>query len=972
MSKLEQLEQYTLVEKKELPEVKGYGYILSHNKTKARVLVVENDDKNKVFTIGFRTPPSDDTGVPHITEHSVLCGSKNFPVKDPFVELCKGSLNTFLNAMTYSDKTVYPVASLNQTDFHNLMHVYLDAVFYPNMYTKKEIMMQEGWHYEVEDKTGELTYNGVVFNEMKGVYSSPEQQLYRVIEKSLLPHTAYGFESGGDPAAIPDLTQEAFLAFHQKYYHPSNSYIYLYGDMDAAAELEFIDREYLSDFSYQEIDSALTKEPCFDKPKHVEEFYSISDSETEEDNTYLTYNVVVGDSSDKQLCSAFSVLEYALLSAPGAPLKKALIDSGIGKDVFSSYDDGILQPTFSIIAKSANREDEARFIQVIDDTLSGMVKNGLDERSLLAAINFFEFKYKEGNYGRYPKGLMLGLNAFSTWLYDDAAALELFSMNEVYTALKEAVSHGYFENLIETCILKNTHKTYCMLSPKKKLNQEISEREKKRLSDYKKTLTKEQIEDIRADMIHLKKYQETADSEEDLRKIPLLSISDIEKKARTIQNTISEIEHVKIVSHNIFTNGITYLNLNFCMDDIDYRKFPTITLLAEIFKYVDTEHYTYNALSNEINLYTGGIGFTTSITNRKEYKHYITHFVVNMKMLDENVEKAMELVEEILFTSKLTDKKRLREIIAEARAGLKDELLDSGHLTASSRATSYISPIGVVKELTEGVDYYEYLADLDDHFDERCDTLISDLQDVLGQLLRRDSLLVNFTSEKKPDDALKQCISKFSCKLSTRLEFDKETEIPVVKKNEGFMTASQVQYVATAGNFIEKGYPYTGALNVLQCIFSYDYLWIHVRVKGGAYGSMCSFNRSGNSYFTSYRDPNLMETYEIYKKAPDYVRQFEADERDMTKYIIGAISKMDAPLTPSAEGNFYFICYLMELTDADLQQSRDEVLGATPEIIRGLAGYVEAAVSDGVICAVGDEERIEAEKEHFFEVKNVF
>ena len=972
MSKLEQLDGYTLIEKKELPEVQGYGYVLSHDKTKARVLVVENDDTNKVFTIGFRTPPSDDTGVPHITEHSVLCGSKNFPVKDPFVELCKGSLNTFLNAMTYSDKTVYPVASLNQTDFHNLMHVYLDAVFYPNMYTKKEIMMQEGWHYEIDEKTGELIFNGVVFNEMKGVYSSPEQQLYRIIEKSLLSHTAYGFESGGDPVAIPDLTQEAFLAFHQKYYHPSNSYIYLYGDMDAAAELSFIDREYLSDFSYQEIDSALTKEPCFEKPKHVEEFYSISDSEEEEDNTYLTYNVVVGDSSDKKLCSAFSVLEYALLSAPGAPLKKALIDSGIGKDVFSSYDDGILQPTFSIIAKNANRSDEARFIQVIEDTLSEMIKNGLDKKSLLAAINYFEFKHKEGNYGRYPKGLMLGLNAFSTWLYDDAAALDLFSMNEVYTSLKEAVSEGYFEKLIETYILKNTHKTYCMLSPKKKLNQEIVEREKKRLSDYKKTLTSEQIEQIRADMIHLKAYQESADTEEDLRKIPMLAISDIEKKARTIQNTISEIEHVKIVSHDIFTNGITYLNLNFCMDDIDYRKFPTIALLAEIFKYVDTEHYTYNALSNEINLYTGGIGFATTITNTKEYNNYITHFVVNMKMLDENVEKAMELVEEILFTSKLRDKKRLREIIAETRAGLKDDLLDAGHLTAAGRATSYISPIGVIKELTEGVDYYEYLADLDDHFDERSDKLISDLQDVLGQLLRRDSLLVNFTSDKNPEVVLKKCITEFSCKLSTRLEFDKEKSIPVVKKNEGFKTASQVQYVATAGNFLEKGYPYTGALNVMQCIFSYDYLWIHVRVKGGAYGSMCSFNRSGNSYFTSYRDPNLMETYQIYKQAPDYVRQFQADERDMTKYIIGAISKMDAPLTPSAEGNFNFVCYLMGLSDADLQQTRDEVLSTTPEVIRGLAGYVETAVSGDVICAVGDEARIESEKEHFLEVKNVF
>ena len=972
MSKLENLTAYTVVEKKELKEVNGYGYILSHNKTKARVAVIENDDTNKVFTIGFRTPPADDTGVPHITEHSVLCGSRKFPVKDPFVELCKGSLNTFLNAMTYSDKTVYPLASLNEKDFHNLMHVYMDAVFYPDMYEKKEIMMQEGWHYEIDEETGELTYNGVVFNEMKGVYSSPEQQLYRIIEKSLLPHTAYGFESGGDPEAIPNLTQEDFIAFHKRYYHPSNSYIYLYGDMDAAEELTFIDEEYLQNFDYAEIDSALTDEPAFKKPVTERAYYSISENESEQDNTYLAYNMVIGTSADKKLCTAFAILEYALLSAPGAPLKKALIDAGLGKDILSSFDDGIKQPTFSIIAKNANEEDLERFIQVLEDTLASIVEQGMDKKSLLAAINYFEFKHKEGNFGRFPKGLMLGLNAFSTWLYDDAAALDLFSLNDVYDALKQDVETGYFEALIKQYILQNTHKSYCLLMPKKGLNNEIAEREKARLAAYKETLSTADIEEIRANMMHLKEYQSSGDAEEDLRKIPMLAIDDIEKHAKKINNRTLEIEHVKVLSHDIFTNGITYLSLNFCMDDIDYDKFPVIALLTEIFKYVDTEHFSYSELSNEINLYTGGIGFSTTVTNKKEYGGYVTHFVVSAKMLDAQLDKAMELIEEILFTSKLSDKKRLKEIIAETRAAMKDDLLANGHTTAAGRATAYISKIGVVKELTEGVDYYMYLSDLDDHFEERYEELAADLQEVLGQLLRRDSLLVNFTSDKKPEETLTKSLTGFSCKLSTRLAFENVKEIPVVKKNEGFKTASQVQYVATAGNFCERGYAYTGALNVLQCIFSYDYLWINVRVKGGAYGCMCSFNRSGNAYLTSYRDPNLLETYEIYKKAPEYVKNFEADERDMTKYIIGAISRMDAPLTPSADGNFSLICYLMGIDDADLQRTRDEVLGATPEVIRGLAGYVEAAVDGGVICAIGDEARIEAAKDAFTEVKSVF
>ena len=609
---------------------------------------------------------------------------------------------------------------------------------------------------------------------------------------------------------------------------------------------------------------------------------------------------------------------------------------------------------------------------MLEDTLASIVEQGMDKKSLLAAINYFEFKHKEGNFGRFPKGLMLGLNAFSTWLYDDAAALDLFSLNDVYDALKQDVETGYFEALIKQYILQNTHKSYCLLMPKKGLNNEIAEREKARLAAYRETLSAADIEEIRANMMHLKEYQSSGDAEEDLKKIPMLAIDDIEKHAKKINNRILEIEHVKVLSHDIFTNGITYLSLNFCMDDIDYDKFPVIALLTEIFKYVDTEHFSYSELSNEINLYTGGIGFSTTVTNKKEYGGYVTHFVVSAKMLNAQLDKAMELIEEILFTSKLSDKKRLKEIIAETRAAMKDDLLANGHTTAAGRATAYISKIGVVKELTEGVDYYMYLSDLDDHFEERYEGLAADLQETLGQLLRRDSLLVNFTSDKKPEDTLTESLTRFSCKLSTRLAFENVKEILVVKKNEGFKTASQVQYVATAGNFCERGYEYTGALNVLQCIFSYDYLWINVRVKGGAYGCMCSFNRSGNAYFTSYRDPNLLETYEIYKEAPDYVRSFEADERDMTKYIIGAISRMDAPLTPSADGNFSLICYLMGIDDADLQRTRDEVLGATPEVIRGLAGYVEAAVDGDVICAIGDEARIEDAKDAFTEVKSVF
>ncbi len=960
------------MEKRDLPEVKGTGYVLSHTKTKARVMVIVNEDNNKVFNIGFRTPPSDNTGVPHIMEHSVLCGSKNFPVKDPFVELCKGSLNTFLNAMTYSDKTVYPVASLNKKDFHNLMHVYLDAVFYPNIYDRTEIMMQEGWHYELDEETEELKINGVVFNEMKGVYSNPEQQLYRIIEASLLPSTAYGYESGGDPVYIPELTQEDFINFHKKFYHPSNSYIYLYGDMDAVAELEFIDREYLSKYDYLDIDSELTTEPGFEEPKKVREYYSLADADKEEDNTYLTYNVSVGNSLDKKLCAAFAVIEHALLVAPGAPLKTALIDAGIGKDIFSSYDDGIKQPNFSIIAKNANEADEAKFIEIIENTLKGLVDNGINKKSLQAAINYFEFKHKEGNFGRFPKGLMLGLNAFNTWLYDDSKALDLFELNQVFDDLKAELDKGYFENLIKTHILENNHKTYAMLLPKKGLNAKREAEEKAKLAAYKATLTTEEIEDIVAKAKHLEEYQSEPSTPEELESIPLLEIEDIEKKARTLNNSFSEIEMVKVVSHDIFTNGISYINLNFDITDIDCDKYPVVSLLSEIFKYVDTENYSYNELANEINIHTGGIGFTTAVTNCKENGEYVVQFVVNAKQLDDKIDKAMSLVEEILFTSKLSDKKRLREIIAETRSGLKMDLVSSGHITAAGRAMSYVSPMGVVKELLEGVEYYKYLAELDDNFDDKYEQLVEDLNDVLGQVLRRNALTVNYTSDKKPEDMLKESVTSLSKKLSTRLEFENPKRPELLVLNEGFKTSSQVQYVATAGNFRDKGLEYNSALSVLQTIFSYDYLWLNVRVKGGAYGCMCAFARSGNGYFTSYRDPNLMETYDIYKEAAEYVRSFDADDRDMTKYIIGAISKLDAPLTPSAEGNYSYVAYLMGLTDEDLQRDRDEILNANVEKIRKLAPYIEAIAEGDIICAIGGESKLDAAKDNFKEVLSVF
>lgn len=977
MSRINELKNYTVIKEEEIPEVNGKGYILSHNKTKARVLVIENDDDNKVFDIGFRTPPSDDSGIPHILEHSVLCGSRKYPVKDPFVELAKGSLNTFLNAMTYSDKTVYPVASCNMQDFENLMNVYLDAVFYPNIYSRREIMKQEGWHYELQDPEGELTINGVVYNEMKGVFSSPESQMYRAVEKILLPDTVYAYESGGDPAFIPTLTQERFEEYHKTYYHPSNSYIYLYGDADMAKELEFIDEEYLSHFEYREVDSEIELQEPFKEMVEKEVFFSISDTDSEENNTFLTYNKIVGQGVDKKTSVAMSVLEYVLMDAPGAPLKTALISAGIGEDVFSSYDNGMQQTIFSIIAKNANKEDKDRFVTTIEDTLKDLCgENGdskiISKESIEAAINMFEFKHKEGNFGRFPKGLMMGLDAYNSWLYDDDKALEFFSLNEVYEELKQDINTDYFIRLISERFLHNEFGAVVIVSPKKGLDRKKDEAEKKRLAEYKNSLSTEKIEAIINDTAALKQYQEEPSPECDMEKIPVLNISDIDRDVKKLKNRKETIYGVPVICHDIFTNGIGYLEFMFDINDMDEDIIPYASLLTEIFKYVDTENYTYGELGCELDFHLGGIAFATGALEKVKKGEYLSYFSIRTKAVYEKIPKAIELIEEIVFSSKLSDKKRLKEIIAEAKAGLKTELTDSGHLTASQRALSYISQAAEFKEMTEGIEYYGFLCGLDENFEEKSDEIVEKLNMAIAEILRKGALTISYTGDNDVSSEYSDCIEHFVRRMSTRPAVTEVARTPLCIKNEGFKTATQVQYAAAAGDFTEAGYKYTGALNVLQIIFSYDYLWINVRVMGGAYGCMCSFGKTGYSYMTSYRDPNLVETYEVYNNAYRYVENFDCNDRDMTKYLIGTIAKLDSPLTPSAEGSFSFLCYMTGITDEMRQQERDEILSCDKNAIRELAPIVKSVTDSKIICAIGGEDKIEAAKDCFKAIRSEF
>lgn len=970
--KMEQIPAYELVTKQDIPDIHSMGYLLKHKKSGARVMVLENDDENKVFNIAFRTPPADSTGVAHILEHSVLCGSKKFPLKDPFVELVKGSLNTFLNAMTYPDKTMYPVASCNDQDFKNLMHVYLDAVFFPNIYEKEEIFRQEGWHYELEDVDSPLTLNGVVYNEMKGAFSSPEDVLDREVFNSLFPDTPYGVESGGDPKCIPDLKYSEFLSFHSRYYHPSNSYIYLYGNMDAAERLNWMDEEYLSKYDAMPVTSVIARQEPFDKMKELVMEYPITENEPEEQNSYLAYNVVTGDSLDVERCTAFEVLDYTLLSAPGAPVKQALLDAGMGKDIMGSYEDGIYQPFFSIVAKNADPANKEKFVQLIQDTLGEIAAKGIDKKAIAAGINYMEFRFREADFSSFPKGLMYGIDVFDSWLYDDKKPFDYLKRLDIFASLKEKAKTRYFEELIEEYLLSNTHASIVVVNPKRGLAAKREKELEYKLAAYKDSLTLEEKERLAAETKHLKEYQDEPETEEALRTIPLLTRKDISKEGAKLYNTPKQVGDTLVLYHDLYTNGIGYLDLLFDTKAVPESLIPYLGILKSVLGYVDTEHYTYSQLFNEINARSGGILFGLQVFGNAEKPQDNKHMAgVKAKALYEDIPFVFEMIREILCTSKFEDDKRLYEILAKMKSRMQMSMASAGHSTAVARALSYFSENAYFQEKTTGIDFYKFLDELETNFQEKKEDLKEKLKELMVYVFRPENLTVSYTADQKGCRGLEEEVQKLKAVLCTK-EIMPGSFAPVLEvKNEGFQTSGQVQYVAAAGNFREVGYSYTGALRILKVMLSYEYLWTNIRVKGGAYGCMSSFRRNGDGFLVSYRDPNLVKTLEVFRKTGEFIRSFDADEREMTKYIIGTISEMDVPMTPSGKGNLSLNAWFSKVTEEDMAKERQEILEAQPEDIRKLAGIVDAMMEQNRICVVGSEEKLEQEKQIFGELRNL-
>ncbi|MBF7095786.1 insulinase family protein [Alkalibacter mobilis] len=963
---------FKLVDSKYIKENDSTGLLFEHEKTGARLYYLVNDDDNKVFSITFRTPPDDSTGLPHILEHSVLCGSRKYPVKEPFVELIKGSLNTFLNAMTFPDKTMYPVASTNSKDFMNLMDVYLDAVFFPRIYDHKEIFLQEGWHYHLEDKDDDITYNGVVYNEMKGAFSNPEDVLGRKIQETVFPDTPYGNESGGDPAEIPNLRYEDFLDFHKKYYHPSNSYIYLYGDGEVLEHLKYIDEEYLSNFEKMEIDSSIPVQKAFDEPMETIYTYPIGESEDESSKTFLSMNYVTHRCTDGELHLALDILTHILTDAQSSPVNKALLEAEIGQDVEGHYDGSILQPVFSVIVKNSDEDKIKKFKTILDKTLRDLVENGLDKDMVEGAINYTEFKLRESDHGSYPKGLIYGIEIMESWLHDEDPAIHLQYQNYIDN-IKAKSSEGYFEQLIEKYMLNNNHVSLVVLKPEKGLASANDRETREFLASYKKSLTDEEVEMLVEKTLWLIDVQNSPDREEDIKKIPVLPVSEIKKEYEPIPIEISSYKNSEIIYHDINTNGINYINLYFDVDHIEKEDLGYLSLLSLYLGEAGTEKYDYVKLNNAIEIHTGGVDFDVEIfADTLKNDVFSPKFSVKSRVLEEKTDELFNIIEEIIFKSRFDEKQRLKEVLQSQKSKVEMDFMTVGHKIVSGRVMSYLSDTSKYVEAIAGLDYYRFLCDLNERFDSDWEEIFEKLSQISNRIFDSNGLHVSITASNEGFDKTMGRIKTMYEKLSDDLKEKADLTFEKGALNEGIATPGKVLYVGKAYNTKLLGFDYKASMQVAKTILSTDYLWNKVRVQGGAYGAFFSAGRSGAIFMGSYRDPNLTPTLETFDKAHEYLNGLEISRTELDKYIIGTISGLDTPMTPSMKGLVSTGNYFRNVDDDMLQKERTEILDCDLTALKDAAMQIKAAMEQNYICVLGDENKIRKEEKLFGTVINIF
>ena len=949
-----------------IKEVNSAAYLMEHEASGARLFYLANEDDNKVFTIGFRTPPADDTGVPHILEHSVLCGSRKYHLKEPFVELVKGSLNTFLNAMTYPDKTVYPVASRNDKDFHNLMDVYLDAVFYPLIYENKFTLKQEGWHYELRDADDPLQYNGVVYNEMKGVYSSPDSYLEYFGKKILFPDTTYRFESGGLPSAIPELTQEDFIHFHKTYYSPENSYIYLYGDMDIEETLAHLD-SYLKEFPKTgQVHSEILLQHPLPKTAEFEGTYPVPEGSPTEAMTFHEVQIVAGDMRDRKTVMALRLLENVLLESEGAPLRRALLDAGVAKDISGSMSGSMLQNIFSVRASGSEPGQKDAFVKALYHNLQKISMEGIDKELLEAALNSAEFKLREADFGTYPKGLIYGLSVLDSWIYDIDPVSSL-QYEPLLKELRDAVNTNYYETLIETNLLDNTHRVILTLTPEPGKEEREQAELVKKLAVLKKKMDRGELEHYAAECAELHQRQAAPDSEEDLASIPLLERKDIKRETEKLITEKEQVEGGTLLYQTLPTNKVTYLRWYFDMTGITPELLPYCNLLSDLLGKLNTDEYSYAELAKYTDMYTGGISFQMEALSREDdCNDYSVKFSLAAKCLTAKLPELFKILKAMTLHTQFEDKNRLKELIDQVKTDWDNTFFAKGQTVAAVRLASYFSAKARVTEL-DYYSYYQFIKQLADNFEAEASTVVARLEQLLPVFFNKGQYLLSYSCDEADRNEVRRMALDFIAALPSDSEAGgKEAKIlPQPEKNEAIITPGKVQYVLAGGDYHKHGYQYSGSMLVLATMLRYEYLWTKIRVQGGAYGANAVFERNGVMYFSTYRDPQLKNSLEAFRTLPDWLKKLELTDREMTKYVIGTMSGVDVPLTNSMKVSRAALQTLLQVSDEDRQKTRDEILDLTLPDIKALAKMIREVLADNYICVVGGQQAIEENKKEF-------
>ncbi len=952
------MNNFELTRTEEIQELNTLAKIYRHIPTGAEILSMENDDENKCFGVAFRTPPSDSTGVAHILEHTVLCGSRKYPIKDPFVQLLKGSLQTFLNAFTYPDKTCYPVASQNLKDFHNLVDVYLDAVFHPRI--TKDFFMQEGWHYEMESVDDDLKIKGVVFNEMKGVYSSPDSLLAETSQQSLFPDTTYGLDSGGNPKHIPELTYEQFTAFHGSLYHPSNARFFFYGNDPVEQRFEILE-EYLKDYQRIEPQSNIEKQAAFTEPVRVEKPYAVS-ADDENPRPMFCVNWLLPSPTDAERVFALELLDHILLGTPASPLRKALIESGLGEDITGGgMETHMLQMAYSIGLKGVEAANLEKAEQLIYQTLKDLADNGIDREDIEAAVNTFEFDLRENNSGGFPRGLSLMLKSLNSWLYD-ADPLTLIAFEKPLQSVKaKADQKGFFENLLRTHFINNQHRSTVTLTPHSDIAEQEAKEEREQLDQIKSHLDQVQIGDIVRDTHRLLELQATPDAPEDLAKIPLLNRNDLDKKVKTVARGEFQIDGTTILTHDLFTNGIVYLDLGLDLHALEQEDIPYASLLASALLEMGTRQEDYVSLSQRIAKKTGGVYGAPFLSARENSSSGITRFFLRGKCMLDQIEEMLGIMRDVLMEANFDNRERFRQIILEHKSELETAMIPRGHSAVMTRMKAQFNEAHWVAEKMGGVEALFFVRKLADEIDRDWPSVCNRMEKIRSTLLTRKNLLINITVDQSAHSAVMQSVERFLKALPGGESRPVKTWTPsVLPFNEALTAPTNVNYVGCAANLFDAGYTMHGSALVITRYLQTAWLWEKIRVQGGAYGGMCSFDqRSGAFVFASYRDPNLLTSLETYRATGDFLVNLKLNEDELTRALIGAIGQLDAYHLPDAKGYSSTLRYLLDFTDQKRQKLRDEVLATTQEHFNAFGEVMNTAFEKASVIALCSAETAE-------------